>query len=548
MDYLHWIFLALYMTLAVAAMVTILLDNRQPAKTMAWVLVLMFLPVVGIILYFFFGQNVRKERTISQHSLDQLSRRSMLESHAQASLKIPPLYQRLVHLFDSQDFAPAFHRNDTEIYLNGYEFFPQLLRDIASARDHIHLDFFLFEDDPLGRLVSDALIAKASEGVECMDNTGKTIDALLEERQYKAIVSSLLEAAGLNYGALPKGLLKFHRYADGVRTPLEEHLVEGALYAAGKSGEANVHFTVSTEHRQLFQQLVDAKVAEYEAKYGIRYHVSFSEQKPSTDTVAADMENKPFRDKGKLLFRPGGHGALIENLNDLDADVVFIKNIDNVVPDRLKGDTVTYKKLLAGVLVTLQAKAFDYLRLLDGGHYSHDQLEEIIRFVQRDLRCRRADLKQLEDADLVIYLRKKLNRPMRVCGMVKNVGEPGGGPFLAYNPDGTVSLQILESSQIDMKDPEKKAMFEQGTHFNPVDLVCAVRDYKGNKFNLLNYVDKATGFISYKSKGGKELKALELPGLWNGSMSDWNTVFVEVPLSTFNPVKTVNDLLREQHQ
>ena len=382
----------------------------------------------------------------------------------------------------------------------------------------------------------------------CMDNTGKTINALLEERQYKAIVSNLLEAAGLNYGALPKGLLKFHRYADGVRTPLEEHLVEGALYAAGKSGEANVHFTVSTEHRQLFQQLVDAKVAEYEAKYGIRYHVSFSEQKPSTDTVAADMENKPFRDKGKLLFRPGGHGALIENLNDLDADVVFIKNIDNVVPDRLKGDTVTYKKLLAGVLVTLQAKAFDYLRLLDGGHYSHDQLEEIIRFVQRDLRCRRADLKQLEDADLVIYLRKKLNRPMRVCGMVKNVGEPGGGPFLAYNPDGTVSLQILESSQIDMKDPEKKAMFEQGTHFNPVDLVCAVRDYKGNKFNLLNYVDKATGFISYKSKGGKELKALELPGLWNGSMSDWNTVFVEVPLSTFNPVKTVNDLLREQHQ
>ena len=382
----------------------------------------------------------------------------------------------------------------------------------------------------------------------CMDNTGKTINALLEERQYKAIVSNLLEAAGLNYGALPKGLLKFHRYADGVRTPLEEHLVEGALYAAGKSGEANVHFTVSTEHRQLFQQLVDAKVAEYEAKYGIRYHVSFSEQKPSTDTVAADMENKPFRDKGKLLFRPGGHGALIENLNDLDADVVFIKNIDNVVPDRLKGDTVTYKKLLAGVLVTLQAKAFDYLRLLDGGHYSHDQLEEIIRFVQRALRCRRAELKQLEDADLVIYLRKKLNRPMRVCGMVKNVGEPGGGPFLAYNPDGTVSLQILESSQIDMKDPEKKAMFEQGTHFNPVDLVCAVRDYKGNKFNLLNYVDKATGFISYKSKGGKELKALELPGLWNGSMSDWNTVFVEVPLSTFNPVKTVNDLLREQHQ
>ena len=383
----------------------------------------------------------------------------------------------------------------------------------------------------------------------CMDNTGKNIDALIAEKNYKAVVANLLEAAGLNYGSLPKGLLKFHRYADGVRTPLEEHLVEGALYAAGKSGDVFVHFTVSTEHRELFQKLVDSKAAEYAAKYGVNYHISFSEQKPSTDTVAADMENKPFRDKdGKLLFRPGGHGALIENLNDLDADVVFIKNIDNVVPDRLKDDTVTYKKLLAGVLVTLQKQAFEYLNLLDSGSYRHDELENIIRFVQQQLHCRRADLKDLEDADLVIYLRKKLNRPMRVCGMVKNVGEPGGGPFLAYNPDGTVSLQILESSQIDMNDPEKKAMFEKGTHFNPVDLVCAVRNYKGEKFNLLNYVDKATGFISYKSKNGKDLKALELPGLWNGSMSDWNTVFVEVPLSTFNPVKTVNDLLREQHQ
>ena len=310
----------------------------------------------------------------------------------------------------------------------------------------------------------------------------------------------------------------------------------------------NVHFTVSGEHRALFQKLVDAKAAEYTQKYGVEYNISFSEQKASTDTIAADMENKPFRDNGKLLFRPGGHGALIENLNDLDADIVFIKNIDNVVPDRLKDDTVTYKKLLAGVLVTLQKQAFDYLELLDSGHYSHDQLETIIRFVQQQLRCRKSDIKDLEDADLVIYLRKKLNRPMRVCGMVKNVGEPGGGPFLAYNPDGTVSLQILESSQIDMNDPEKKAMFEKGTHFNPVDLVCAVRDYKGNKFNLLQYVDKATGFISYKSKNGKDLKALELPGLWNGSMSDWSTIFVEVPLSTFNPVKTVNDLLREQHQ
>ena len=382
----------------------------------------------------------------------------------------------------------------------------------------------------------------------CEKNNAKGIDALVAEGNYKAVVANLLENAGLNYGALPKGLLKFHSYEDGVRTPLEEHLVEGALYAAGKTGKVNVHFTVSTEHRELFQALVAEKVAQYAQKYGIEYKVSFSEQKPSTDTIAADMDNNPFRDNGKLLFRPGGHGALIENLNDLDADIVFIKNIDNVVPDRLKDETVTYKKLIAGVLVSLQKKAFDYLELLDGGKYTHEQLEEIIRFVQQDLCCRKTDIKELEDAELVIYLRKKLNRPMRVCGMVKNVGEPGGGPFLAYNPDGTISLQILESSQIDMNDAEKKAMFEKGTHFNPVDLVCAVRDYKGNKFNLVNYVDKATGFISYKSKSGKELKALELPGLWNGAMSDWSTVFVEVPLGTFNPVKTVNDLLREQHQ
>ncbi|WP_373721205.1 DUF4301 family protein [Bacteroides heparinolyticus] len=382
----------------------------------------------------------------------------------------------------------------------------------------------------------------------CRKTVGEDVPALLASGNYKAIVAALLEAAGLNYGALPKGLLKFHKYEDGNRTPLEEHLVEGALYAANKNGKVNVHFTVSPEHRTLFRTLVDAKAMAYAQKYGVNYNVTFSEQKPSTDTIAVDMENNLFRDAGKLLFRPGGHGALIENLNDLDADVIFIKNIDNVVPDRLKGDTVLYKKLIAGVLVTLQQRAFAYLRLLDSGRYTHEQILEVLQFLQKQLYCKNPEIKDLEDAELVIYLKEKLNRPMRVCGMVKNVGEPGGGPFLAYNSDGTVSLQILESSQIDMDDPAKKEMFEKGTHFNPVDLVCAVRDYKGHKFDLVKYVDKATGFISYKSKNGKDLKALELPGLWNGAMSDWNTIFVEVPLSTFNPVKTVNDLLREQHQ
>ncbi len=382
----------------------------------------------------------------------------------------------------------------------------------------------------------------------CLRMVGKNIDSLLGDKNYKAIVSALLNATGLNYGSLPKGLLKFHKYSDSVRTPLEEHLAEGALYAAVKNGKVNVHFTVSAEHRELFKKLVEEKLPEFTQRYGVDYEITFSEQKPSTDTIAVDMDNQPFRDNGKLLFRPGGHGALIENLNDLDADIIFIKNIDNVVPDKLKDDTITYKKLIAGLLVSLQKKAFEYLELLDSGKYEHEQVMEILQFLQKQLFCKNPEVKNLEDAELVIYLKNKLNRPMRVCGMVKNVGEPGGGPFLTYNNDGTISLQILESSQIDMDDPEKKEMFEKGTHFNPVDLVCAVRDYKGQKFNLVKYVDKATGFISYKSKNGRELKALELPGLWNGAMSDWNTVFVEVPLTTFNPVKTVNDLLREQHQ
>ncbi len=382
----------------------------------------------------------------------------------------------------------------------------------------------------------------------CLKNEGKGIKQLMADGNYKAVVANMLQPSGLNYGQLPKGMLLFHRYAEGARTPMEEHLVEGALYAAS-AGEANVHFTVSHEHMEFFEQKVADKKDGYAKKYGVKYNISFSEQKPSTDTVAANPDNTPFRNEdGSLLFRPGGHGALIENLNEIDADVIFIKNIDNVVPDRLKPETVEYKQLIAGVLVTLQKRAFDYLRQLESGEYNHEKLEEIIRFVQQDLCCRKPDIKELEDAELVIYLKQKLNRPMRVCGVVKNVGEPGGGPFLTYNQDGTISLQILESSQIDKSNEEYMRMFTEGTHFNPVDLVCAVKDYEGRPFNLPDFVDKTTGFISSKSKNGKELKALELPGLWNGAMSNWNTVFVEVPLGTFNPVKTVNDLLREQHQ
>ena len=377
---------------------------------------------------------------------------------------------------------------------------------------------------------------------KCRENEGKSIRELLDEGNYKAVARQMLVKEGLNYGQLPKGLLLFHNYEEGPRTPMEEHLVEAALYAAS-NGEANVHFTVSHDHLELFKAKVAEKASQYAEKYGVKYNISFSEQKPSTDTIAANPDGTPFRqDDGSLLFRPGGHGALIENLNEIEADVIFIKNIDNVVPDRLKPETVEWKQVIAGVLVSLQKQAFEYLRLLDAGA-TDAQLEEIAKFVSEKL-CTDAKGKKADAA----YLREKLNRPMRVCGVVKNVGEPGGGPFLTYNQDGTVSLQILESSQIDKNNEAYMKMFTQGTHFNPVDLVCAVKDYQGKPFDLPAFVDKTTGFISSKSKAGKELKALELPGLWNGAMSNWSTVFVEVPLGTFNPVKTVNDLLREQHQ
>ena len=383
----------------------------------------------------------------------------------------------------------------------------------------------------------------------CVVLYGKTIDDLTEEGNYKEVVAALLGEEGLNYGALPKGLLQFHTYEEQVRTAMEEHLAEGALYAGNAARDVNVHFTVSHEHMPLFKELVEQVRPEYESQYNVRYHISFSEQKPSTDTIAADMENKPFRDTdGTLLFRPGGHGALIENLNDIDADVIFVKNIDNVVPDRLKDETVRYKKIIGGVLVSLKKQIDAYLTQLKGGNYTAADLQEMVSFLEKSLYNRNENIAELNEQQLVAYLLKKFDRPVRVCGMVKNVGEPGGGPFLAYNQDGTVSLQILESSQIDMSNAEAKTFFENGTHFNPVDLVCAVRNAQGEKYNLPMYVDKNTGFISYKSKSGKELKALELPGLWNGAMSDWNTLFVEVPIATFNPVKTVNDLLREQHQ
>ena len=383
----------------------------------------------------------------------------------------------------------------------------------------------------------------------CIVNHGATIEELTSKNEHKKIVESLLYEEGLNYGSLPKGLLFFHTDADSVKTPIEEHLTEGALYAKDKNGDVNIHFTVSQEHQELFEALVSSKRELYEQQLKAKFNVSYSVQKPSTDTIAVDLNNKPFRNEdGTLLFRPGGHGALIENLNEIDSNIIFIKNIDNVIPDRLKEEESQYKMVLAGVLVTIQQKAFDYLQQLESNDTSPAKLQEILDFTRNELFIDPMTDSFEDDNALKEYLIAKLNRPFRVCGMVKNEGEPGGGPFITVNPDGSASLQILEGSQIDTNNANAVDAFKNGSHFNPVDLVCGVKNYLGQKFNLSDYVDKNTGFISLKSSGGKELKALELPGLWNGAMSDWNTVFVEVPVSTFNPVKTVNDLLRTEHQ
>lgn len=384
---------------------------------------------------------------------------------------------------------------------------------------------------------------------KCNDLEHNGLEQLLIDGEFVKVLKILLEKEGLNYGNLPKGLLLFHSYRNGNRTAFLEHLAEGAMYAKNSQNVVNLHFTVSPEHKILFKNHLNENIDNYEKLFGIKLFIDFSEQKKSTDTIAVNADNEPFRDDdGTIVFRPGGHGALIENLNDLDFDIVFIKNIDNVVPDRLKQPTVEYKKLIAGVLVSLQFQAFEYLKELENQAISDAKLNIISKFCESRLNNFNSKISSLSRSELIVYLKNKLNRPIRVCGMVKNEGEPGGGPYLVYNQDNTVSLQILESSQINLQDENQKKLMENATHFNPVDLVCGLKNYKGEKFNLPNFVDNNTCFISSKSKNGKEFKALELPGLWNGAMSDWNTIFVEVPIETFNPVKTVNDLLRLQHQ
>ena len=362
----------------------------------------------------------------------------------------------------------------------------------------------------------------------------------------EATLRKLLKEDGLAYGAKPKGVLKFHRYPDEVRTAIAEHLVEAQDYMRNADGTCNLVVTISPEHRALFEAALAEVQPVYEARYGVKYHITFTYQDKATDTIAVDTENKPFRTaEGSLLFRPAGHGALIHNLNKVEEELVSIKNIDNVAHEKLLPTTSLYKQVLMGEALRLRDRIFGYLRQLDEKP-SEALCDEIERFLDETL-CVRMPA-AASPAERVARLRAKLDRPIRVCGMVRNEGEPGGGPYIIEGKDGCTSLQILESVQIDKGDARAMAAMSQATHFNPVDLVCILRNYKGERFDLLRHVDQEAGFISSKSFQGRELKALEMPGLWNGAMSDWNTLFVEVPLETFNPVKVVLDLLRPAHQ
>ncbi len=385
---------------------------------------------------------------------------------------------------------------------------------------------------------------------KAMAEKGMSMDEQMGAGRYGDILSALLDPSGLNYAELPKGLLKFHDYGDEQRTAFEEHLVEAAFYGKDDKGRCRLHFTVSPEHMLKFKDLLETVRPVYEKEFQADFRVDFSVQKNATDTIAVDLDNRPFRDgEGRLLFRPGGHGALIENVNDLDADVVFIKNIDNVVPDRLKEETFKWKKILAGYLLGLKDRIDQYLNGLSEGEVDETSLDQITVFSKEKLHIHMPEHIQaapLEERRSFLF--KKLNRPIRVCGMVRNQGEPGGGPFWVASDNNQISLQIVEKAQVNMDSPDQEAVFKASTHFNPVDLVCAVKDWQGKPFDLRRYVDKDAVFISKKSKNGRDLKALEHPGLWNGSMSDWITLFVEVLIITFNPVKTVNDLLRKEHQ
>jgi hypothetical protein len=382
-----------------------------------------------------------------------------------------------------------------------------------------------------------------------LTENGLNLAELLKKKDYFTIIDYLLTEKGLNYAKTPKGLIFFHQYETLARTAFEEHLVEAMEYACDANKNVHLHFTVSPEHWEGFETLKNNLLPQYEQLCGIQFNIEFSTQHSSTDTMAFAADNMPFRtEKGELIFRPGGHGSLLKNLNEIDADVLFIKNIDNVCLDRYKKDTITYKKLLVGLLLEFKKQIFNFLHEMEYELLSEEKLTEIEQKKKKKFFISMPNSYQnLSLAEKQNLLFERLNRPIRICGMVKREEEPGGGPFWVKNAAGKISLQIVETSEMNLFDKSQKECLDKSEFFNPVDLVCSLKNYRGKPFNLSDYLDFSRYFISEKSQNGMPLKAIENPGLWNGAMSDWLTIFAEVPLSTFSPVKTVNDLLRKEH-
>ncbi|MBR2369721.1 MAG: DUF4301 family protein [Paludibacteraceae bacterium] len=463
----------------------------------------------------------------------------------------------IVHLSDAdvQEYASFFEKKSNELSM--IKFVPASGAASRMFKDIIDLES---QYDKSENKEAFSKTVKTIENVEkfafcdelekALKKDGFNLKTLINENKFSVIASYILKDKGLGYQSKPKAMLLFHKYDNEARTAFEEHLVEGVEYAQMGDKTVHLHFTISPEHRSLFENKIKEVISKYEERYDVKFDIQFSEQMSKTDMVALDKKGELIRNEdGSILFRPGGHGALIENLNALEADLIFIKNIDNVTTDALRGTTYLYKKALAGYLLHIQTYVHRYLRELEALSVNEVTLSQIEGFAAKILNIRFSMTyfsRSLRER--ISYISRKLNRPIRVCGMVRNEGEPGGGPYWVRNEHGHKNLQIIEASQIDFQNPFQVEMVQKSSHFNPVDIICAVRNYKGNKFNLKNYIDKKTGFISQKKQNGIDMTIQELPGLWNGSMADWNTIFIEVPVETFTPVKTMADLLRKEHQ
>ena len=473
---------------------------------------------------------------IQQISEDELEH--YIKLHEQAAQE-----GRFVKFVPASGAASRMFKLFFEIYNQSSTPLIKEFREQAGQGDPKAKDFLCFQEGIRSMAFFEDLKA-------VMDRKGLSVEKLLEQNQWQEILRYLLTEQGLNYGALPKGLLKFHRYPSGNRTAFEEHLVEAIHTVRDGKGICRLHFTVSAEHEEAFRQYFENIRSGHEQRFHCILDVTFSIQKHSTDTIAVDLENQPFREKdGRLLFRPGGHGAILSNLADIRGDLIYLKNIDNILPDRLRGPTVMWKKALGGLLVEIQKTVNRYVDQLIEGSKEIGLIEMAMDFAKdRLLVPEPRAFKRWTAEKKRDFLLDRLNRPLRICGMVRNEGEPGGGPYWVEGKDGNLSLQIVESAEVDTQSPEQRAIWGSSTHFNPVDLVCAVQDFRRNPFHLEDYVNPEAVFISQKSKEGRGLKSLELPGLWNGAMAEWITVFIEVPISTFNPVKTINDLLKPEHQ